>query len=38
MKDYQNFVLNRLGSIENIGSAHTTFVMGEIKNTYGIPI
>jgi Lrp/AsnC family transcriptional regulator, leucine-responsive regulatory protein len=38
MKDYQNFVLNRLGSIENIGSAHSTFVMGEIKNTYGIPI
>lgn len=38
MKDYQNFVLNRLGSIENIGSAHSTFVMGEIKNCYGIPI
>ena len=38
MKDYQNFVINRLGSIENIGSAHSTFVMGEIKNTYGIPI
>lgn len=37
MKDYQNFVLNKLGSIRNIGSAHSTFVMGEIKNTHGIP-
>ncbi|MBJ6368482.1 Lrp/AsnC family transcriptional regulator [Snuella sedimenti] len=38
MKDYQNFVLDRLGSIQNIGSAHSTFVMGEIKNSYAIPI
>ncbi|MBU3822343.1 Lrp/AsnC family transcriptional regulator [Flavobacteriaceae bacterium XHP0103] len=38
MKEYQNFVLDRLGSIKNIGSAHSTFVMGEIKNTYAIPI
>ncbi|MBD0831755.1 Lrp/AsnC family transcriptional regulator [Aestuariibaculum sediminum] len=38
MKEYQNFVLDRLGSIKNIGSAHSTFVMGEIKNTYSIPI
>ena len=38
MKHYQNFVLNHLGSVQNIGSAHSTFVMGEIKNTYAIPI
>ncbi|MDW5288960.1 Lrp/AsnC family transcriptional regulator [Formosa sp. PL04] len=38
MKHYQDFVLNSLGSIENIGSAHTTFVMGEIKHSYDIPI
>lgn len=38
MKHYQNFVLNHLGSVKNIGSAHSTFVMGEIKNTYEIPI
>ena len=38
MKHYQNFVLNHLGSVQNIGSAHSTFVMGEIKNSYSIPI
>lgn len=38
MKHYQDFVLNNLGSIKNIGSAHSTFVMGDIKNTYSVPI
>lgn len=38
MKHYQNFVLNHLGSVQNIGSAHSTFVMGEIKNSYSVPI
>ncbi len=38
MKHYQDFVINSLGAIENIGSAHSTFVMGEIKNEYGIPL
>jgi Lrp/AsnC family leucine-responsive transcriptional regulator len=38
MKHYQDFVLNSLGSIENIGSTHTAFVMGEIKHSYQIPI
>ena len=37
MKAYQNFVLNQLGSIRNIGSAHSTFVMGEIKRSHKIP-
>lgn len=38
MQAYQNFVLNHLGEIKNIGSAHSTFVMGEIKNSYALPI
>lgn len=38
MKAYQEFVLNRLGEVDNIGSAHSTFVMGEIKNSFCIPI
>lgn len=38
MKHYQDFVLNHLGEVKNIGSAHSTFVMGEIKNTYEVPI
>ena len=38
MKEYQNFVLNHLGSVKNIGSAQSTFVMGEIKNSYAVPI
>lgn len=38
MRHYQDFVLNTLGEIESIGSLHSSFVMGETKNTYGIPI
>ena len=38
MKHYQDFVLNQLGGIKNIGSVHSTFVMGEIKNTHSVPI
>ncbi len=38
MKHYQDFVLNDLGSIKNIGSAHSTFVMGVIKNDTAIPV
>ncbi|MCG1035626.1 Lrp/AsnC family transcriptional regulator [Polaribacter sargassicola] len=38
MKHYQSFVLKSLGSIKNVGSAHSTFVMGEIKNNHGIPL
>jgi len=38
MKHYQDFVLNDLGSIKNIGSAHSTFVMGVIKHNYAVPI
>jgi len=36
MKNYQDFVFNKLGSVESIGSTHSTFVMAEIKNTHNI--
>ncbi len=38
MKHYQDFVFNKLGGVKSIGSTHSTFVMTEIKNTYGIGI
>lgn len=38
MKHYQSFVINDLGSIKNIGSAHSTFVMGTIKHSYAVPL
>ena len=38
MKHYQSFVINDLGSIKNIGSAHSTFVIGVIKETSSIPV
>lgn len=38
MKAYQKFVLEKLGEVDNIGSAHSTFVMGEIKNSFSLPI
>jgi len=38
MKHYQDFVFNKLGSVDSIGSTHSTFVMAEIKNTYGAAV
>jgi len=38
MKHYQDFVFNKLGSVDSIGSAHSTFVMADVKNTYGLNI
>ncbi|MDD4515737.1 Lrp/AsnC family transcriptional regulator [Massilibacteroides sp.] len=38
MKEYQDFVLNRLGLIDSIGSLQSTFVMAETKHNYGIPV
>lgn len=38
MKHYQSFVINELGSVKNIGSAHSTFVIGVIKHDYAVPI
>lgn len=33
MKNYQNFVTNKLANIENIAHVHSSFVMTEIKHT-----
>lgn len=38
MKHYQSFVINDLGSVKNIGSAHSTFVIGVIKQNHAVPI
>jgi len=38
MKQYQNFVFNKLGSVESIGSTQSTFVMSEIKNLHNISL
>lgn len=32
MREYQSFIMNKLASLENIGSTQSIFVMGEIKN------
>jgi len=36
MKQYQEFVLTKLGDIESVSSIESTFVMAEIKQNYGI--
>lgn len=38
MKEYQEFVLRILGEIDCIGGLNSSFVMGEVKNTYSIPV
>ncbi len=38
MKQYQEFVLNKLGTIHSLGSLESTFVMSEVKHDYGINI
>ena len=38
MKQYQQFVLNKLGDIESLASIESTFVMSEVKQTFGIQI
>lgn len=38
MKHYQYFVINELGSVENIGNAHSTFVIGVTKHSYSVPL
>ena len=38
MKQYQEFILNKLGEIENLSSIESTFVMSEVKQTYGLSL
>jgi len=36
MKHYQEFILNKLGVIESVGSIESTFVLSEVKRNTGI--
>ncbi len=36
MQEYQQFILNKLGTIEHLSSIESIFVMCEIKQSYGI--
>ncbi len=38
MKAYQNFLVNKLASLENIGNAQSLFVMTEVKWSTEVPI
>ena len=38
MKYYQEFILNVLGTIDSLGSLESSFVMDEVKHSYGIHI
>ena len=38
MKEYQKFVLRILGELDCIGGLNSSFVMGEVKNSYAIPV
>ena len=35
MREYKAFLMNKLASLENIGSTHSIFVMSEIKHEIG---
>ena len=36
MKQYQEFVLTKLGEIDSVASIESTFVMSEVTQNYGI--
>ena len=38
MNSYQEFILNKLGVIESVGSIESTFVISEVKQSHGINI
>lgn len=38
MEEYQDFVLNKLGTIDSIGSLDSVFVLGVVKHTCEIPL
>lgn len=38
MKEYQQFILNKMGILESLASLESIFVMSEVKHTYGINI
>ena len=36
MKQYNDFIINTLGTLDTIGSIQSSFVMDEIKHSYGL--
>jgi len=36
MKEYNEFIINVLGTLDSIGSIQSSFVMDEIKHSYGL--
>ena len=38
MRHYQEFILGTLGDLDCIGSLHSIFVIGEVKNTMAVPL
>lgn len=38
MKHYQEFILNKLGQLDNLSSVESMFVMDEVKQTYGFSV
>ncbi|MGM9868673.1 MAG: Lrp/AsnC family transcriptional regulator [Sodaliphilus sp.] len=38
MRHYQDFVLNRLGEMESVGSVHSVFVIGTVKCLHSVPV
>ena len=38
MHHYQDFVINKLGTMESVGSVHSVFVIDTVKNTHSIPV
>ena len=38
MRHYQEFILGTLGDLDCIGSLHSIFVIGEVKNSLVVPI
>ena len=36
MKQYQQFILTKLGEIDNVGAIESTFVMSEVKQSCGL--
>lgn len=36
MKEYNDFIINVLGTVDAIGSIQSSFVMNEIKHSYGL--
>jgi Lrp/AsnC family transcriptional regulator, leucine-responsive regulatory protein len=38
MEEYRNFLVNKLSTLNQIGSKHSTFMIGEVKNTTVITV